>query len=82
MHTVIAPLCTGCELCLPPCPVDCIEMRPLPADFETPAPSLNRSRYHAHITRDAHRRELRQREIDAKKAAVSRDRSPPSRTPL
>jgi electron transport complex protein RnfB len=22
MHTVIAELCTGCDLCLPPCPVD------------------------------------------------------------
>ncbi|MFM8547920.1 MAG: RnfABCDGE type electron transport complex subunit B, partial [Betaproteobacteria bacterium] len=35
MHTVIAELCTGCELCLPPCPVDCIVIEPLPA--ETPA---------------------------------------------
>ena len=26
MHTVIADYCTGCELCLPPCPVDCIAM--------------------------------------------------------
>jgi electron transport complex protein RnfB len=26
MHTVIAAHCTGCELCLPPCPVDCIAM--------------------------------------------------------
>ena len=26
MHTIIAPLCTGCELCLPPCPVECIRM--------------------------------------------------------
>jgi electron transport complex protein RnfB len=28
MHTVIANECTGCELCIPPCPVDCIVMRP------------------------------------------------------
>jgi electron transport complex protein RnfB len=28
MHTVIEQQCTGCELCLPPCPVDCIELRP------------------------------------------------------
>ena len=28
MHTVIAALCTGCELCVPPCPVDCIAMVP------------------------------------------------------
>jgi Na+-translocating ferredoxin:NAD+ oxidoreductase subunit B len=26
MHTVIDELCTGCDLCLPVCPVDCIEM--------------------------------------------------------
>jgi electron transport complex protein RnfB len=28
MHTVIAALCTGCELCVPACPVDCIELHP------------------------------------------------------
>jgi len=28
MHTVIADECTGCELCLPPCPVDCIDLVP------------------------------------------------------
>ncbi len=26
MHTVIASDCTGCDLCIAPCPVDCIEM--------------------------------------------------------
>jgi electron transport complex protein RnfB len=26
MHTVIEPLCTGCELCIPVCPVDCISL--------------------------------------------------------
>jgi electron transport complex protein RnfB len=26
MHTVIERECTGCELCLPPCPVDCIAL--------------------------------------------------------
>jgi electron transport complex protein RnfB len=26
MHTVIEPLCTGCELCIPVCPVDCIAL--------------------------------------------------------
>jgi electron transport complex protein RnfB len=29
MHTVIADECTGCELCVAPCPVDCITMSPL-----------------------------------------------------
>jgi electron transport complex protein RnfB len=31
MHTVIAAYCIGCELCLPPCPVDCIDLLPPPA---------------------------------------------------
>jgi electron transport complex protein RnfB len=26
MHTVIEDACTGCELCLPVCPVDCIHL--------------------------------------------------------
>jgi electron transport complex protein RnfB len=26
MHTVLADLCTGCDLCVAPCPVDCISM--------------------------------------------------------
>jgi electron transport complex protein RnfB len=26
MHSVIDELCTGCDLCLPVCPVDCISM--------------------------------------------------------
>ena len=30
MHTVIEPYCTGCELCVAPCPVDCITMEPIP----------------------------------------------------
>ena len=30
MHTIISDRCTGCELCLAPCPVDCIHMQPIP----------------------------------------------------
>ena len=26
MHGIISDLCTGCELCIEPCPVDCIEL--------------------------------------------------------
>jgi electron transport complex protein RnfB len=26
MHTVVGELCTGCDLCVAPCPVDCIAM--------------------------------------------------------
>ncbi|NIG62393.1 MAG: electron transport complex subunit RsxB [Serratia symbiotica] len=29
MHTVIADLCTGCDLCVAPFPTDCIEMKPI-----------------------------------------------------
>jgi H+/Na+-translocating ferredoxin:NAD+ oxidoreductase subunit B len=38
MHTVIAGACTGCKLCVAPCPVDCILMvsaSPAQADQET-----------------------------------------------
>jgi electron transport complex protein RnfB len=44
MHTVIASWCTGCELCLPPCPVDCIELAPVEA---LPAAGLSRERHEA-----------------------------------
>lgn len=27
MHTIIPELCTGCDLCVEPCPVDCITMQ-------------------------------------------------------
>jgi len=35
MHTIIASECTGCELCLPPCPVDCITMEPVLENSES-----------------------------------------------
>lgn len=38
MHTVIAAECTGCELCLPACPVDCIDLI---------SPTLESTSYHA-----------------------------------
>ena len=28
MHTVVENWCIGCRLCVPPCPVDCIDMVP------------------------------------------------------
>ena len=42
MHTVIAGWCTGCELCIPPCPVDCISLVPV---AKLPDPDLSRSRH-------------------------------------
>jgi electron transport complex protein RnfB len=29
MHTILPSLCTGCDLCVAPCPVDCISMMPV-----------------------------------------------------
>jgi electron transport complex protein RnfB len=71
MHTVIAELCTGCELCVAPCPVDCIIMIPLLA---SPLPSLtlppaqdSRARYDAHNERVSRRAALRAETLAAKK---------------
>ena len=35
MHTIVEPLCTGCELCVKPCPVECIRMEPIPEKLDT-----------------------------------------------
>ena len=35
MHTVIASECTGCDLCVEPCPVDCIDMITAPTTVQT-----------------------------------------------
>jgi electron transport complex protein RnfB len=41
MHTVIESECTGCNLCIPPCPVDCIhifEVQPTVRSWVEPPP--------------------------------------------
>jgi electron transport complex protein RnfB len=53
MHTVIEPWCTGCELCIPVCPVDCIALAPISGektawDAWTPEQALTaKTRYQA-----------------------------------
>ena len=69
MHAVLASECTGCGLCVEPCPVDCIAMVPARTGPSTPeawlaerAP-LARRRYRRRQAREAgidsapHRRE-------------------------
>ena len=34
MHTIIPDLCTGCELCVAPCPTDCISMIPVKKNID------------------------------------------------
>jgi Na+-translocating ferredoxin:NAD+ oxidoreductase subunit B len=33
MHTVVEPWCIGCELCVAPCPIDCIAMVPAQGEW-------------------------------------------------
>jgi hypothetical protein len=55
---------------LPPCPVDCIELRP--GTEPGAEPTLNRERFAAHTARFLNRAAERQRELDAKKAGAQR----------
>jgi len=75
MHTVIAELCTGCELCIAPCPVDCISMVPLlasPAHAVLALPDAldNRARFDAHNARLERRAAERAAILAAKKRAA------------
>ena len=58
LHTVVAAHCTGCALCLPPCPVDCIELVPAGIDRPMHGPA---ERAFAAATRD--RVEARERRL-------------------
>ena len=43
MHNVISDICTGCELCIEPCPVDCIEL--IEVDQDQSLAARNQSEY-------------------------------------
>jgi len=51
MHTVLASHCTGCGLCLPPCPVDCIAMIAVAHDWTREDADRARARYQARNAR-------------------------------
>jgi electron transport complex protein RnfB len=76
MHTVIDPLCTGCELCIPVCPVDCISLVPVTGErtgwqaWSAAQAEEARDRYAFHrerLARDRH-------ENDERMAAKARDK--------
>jgi electron transport complex protein RnfB len=46
MHTVLVDECTGCELCVARCPVDCIVMEPAPVASIVPERSAHWRRRH------------------------------------
>ena len=76
MHTVIDPLCTGCELCIPVCPVDCISLVPVTGDrtgwqaWSAAQADEARTRYAFH----RERLERDKRENDERLAAKARDK--------
>jgi electron transport complex protein RnfB len=77
MHTIIVEECTGCELCIAPCPVDCITMAPAADPENDPAESdamshaaQFRGRYVAHVARLQRWELQREAELTARKARV------------
>jgi electron transport complex protein RnfB len=76
---VVAELCTGCELCITPCPVDCIKMVPragLVDASPAPEPNLNRERFHAHNARLVRQANEQAAVLAARKQAARQASSP------
>jgi electron transport complex protein RnfB len=61
MHAIIASHCTGCELCLPPCPVDCIGLIPVEVNSQWTADQARASRIRFERRQLRTQRERRQR---------------------
>ncbi|MBX6394055.1 MAG: 4Fe-4S binding protein, partial [Burkholderiales bacterium] len=77
LHTVVAELCSGCDLCVPRCPVDCIDMRPYPAAWTRADADAARARLHrrrARLERDKAEREARLAEAALAKAGEAETR--------
>ena len=73
MHTVLVDECTGCDLCIPPCPVDCITMVLAPDDGRSPPARADhyRGRYVARNARLEREASERAAELAAKKVALA-----------
>ena len=78
MHTVLIDDCTGCELCVPACPVDCIVLDPMPAAWVDDAPrtDLARAHFQRREARLARERAEHDAELAARKAAVDAAATP------
>ena len=71
MHTVIADDCTGCELCVPACPVDCIVLLPMPeTQIDMAHADAARAHFQRREARLEHLRVEREVELATRKAAV------------
>jgi electron transport complex protein RnfB len=85
MHTVIESLCTGCELCVPACPVDCISMEPVTpgatgwAAWSPAQADEARQRYGFHRTRVERERRDNDERLAAKAAHKLADLAAASR---
>jgi electron transport complex protein RnfB len=79
MHTIIPELCTGCDLCVPPCPVDCIEMVPVTGDstgwdaWSPEQAAAARGRHDRRLARQAREREAAEARTAALRAAKATD---------
>ena len=51
MQTVLADWCTGCDLCVAPCPVDCIQMVPAGRAWTAEDATISRQRHRSHQAR-------------------------------
>jgi electron transport complex protein RnfB len=51
MHAVLPSLCSGCGLCVPPCPVDCIVIEPVRREWTNRDAVTARERYVARNSR-------------------------------
>jgi len=71
MHTVIEPYCTGCELCIPVCPVDCIALEPVDANltgwhaWSQDLANVARARYDAKTARLARLQKEEEQRLEA-----------------
>ena len=71
LHTVIANECNGCELCIAPCPVDCIRLEPTGTALRS-ATALAVEAQHYRSRQQAHEQRREQREQQRAAALAER----------